>query len=142
MNAAPLTRETPTISKDEYGATLFSAYGHEVSVENNRKLVRINAPSFYTDPHFLAWLNNPEAHAATWHTRGAAPSESSDVFIHHGGAHWTPDGELNADGSDYYLSGKNQLGLPEPIVAAITEAVTIATGNPDTECLVWISNLN
>src|SRR5690606_1690435 len=96
-------------------------------------------PSFYRDPDFLRWLNSAESRAATWHWRGSEPAEDSDAFIHYGGAEWK-GGKFYAESSDYPGSPE-RLGIPEPIMALIAEAVRAATGSAETEALVWISNL-
>lgn len=40
----------------------------------------INAPEFFEDEAFVAWLNNPEITKFTYHKQGA-PSEWSDVVV-------------------------------------------------------------
>ncbi|MDD5191478.1 MAG: hypothetical protein PHE50_10655 [Dehalococcoidales bacterium] len=51
----------------------------------------INAPEFFLDPGFVAWLNNGEA-KITMH-QGGEPGEYSDVVV-------LVDPSLNGEGSD------------------------------------------
>jgi hypothetical protein len=81
-------------------------------------LVRINAPEFYRDPQFVAWLNDLQRQQATWHRKGEQPGEFSDLFF-------TVD---PPDGSDS--------DMPEHLWRQILAAV----GQAD-ECVVWLSNL-
>lgn len=81
-------------------------------------LVRINAPEFYRDPDFVAWLNDPDRQQATWHRKGEPPGPYSDLFF-------TVD---PPDGSDS--------DMPEPIWQRILAALP-----PDKECVIWLSNL-
>lgn len=89
-------------------------------------LVRINAPEWYEDPEWLAWLNDPRT--ATWHIPGEEPGECSDVMFTYGGP---------ADGSDY--GGENC--IPDHIWDQIVELVEEHTGSRHSYCLVWVSNL-
>ena len=41
----------------------------------------VNAPEWFRRDDFLAWLNNPEHHTATWHQAGEPPHDYSDVFV-------------------------------------------------------------
>lgn len=82
--------------------------------------LRINAPEWYDREDFAAWLN--EEGRATWHKRGKAPGEYSDVFV-------TFD---HCEGSDYDAS------MPEDIWRAIAAAAK-ACGVEDG--IVWISNV-
>lgn len=85
-------------------------------------IVRINAPEFYRDPEFLAWLNNPVTNVATWHQQGDTPGEYSDLFF-------TYD---NGDGCN--------TDMPAHIWEQICEAVDpLRCYNG--ECLIWLSNL-
>jgi hypothetical protein len=83
---------------------------------NYLRLIRINAPEFYRDAAFLAWLNDPNRDQATWHRKGQAPSAYSDVFF-------TVD---PPDGSDS--------DMPEHIWAQILATVG------GQQCVVWLSN--
>lgn len=65
----------------------------------------INAPQFFKDPAFRAWLNSGEP-KFTWH-KGGLPSEWSDVVI-------LVDPSLNGEGSDS--------DMPEAIWDAIMTA--------------------
>lgn len=84
--------------------------------------LRINAPEWYARADFMAWLNDPEGHRATWHERGQAAGEYSDVFV-------TFD---HCEGSDFDAS------MPEDIVQAI-RAAAADCGVEDG--IVWISNV-
>lgn len=143
MTEPALQREEPIITKadgyfrDEY----IEAYGHTILLDRSgRPLVRIDAPSFYQDPEFVRWLQSEEYGPATWHKpRSAPPDEGNDVFIYYGGADWDQD-RFSAESSDY-PGTESTPGIPEPIFAAIAEAVKRATGSYGTECIVWIANL-
>ena len=52
----------------------------------------INAPEFFKDEAFVAWLNNSETVVFTWH-RGGAPGPWSDVIV-------LVDPSFNGEGSD------------------------------------------
>jgi hypothetical protein len=46
--------------------------------------LKINAPEFFRDVRFLAWLNNTipgQTRPTTWHEPGSEAGEYSDVFI-------------------------------------------------------------
>lgn len=43
--------------------------------------VVLNVPQWFAEPDFAAWLNSDETNAFTWHQRGEAPGEYSDVVI-------------------------------------------------------------
>ena len=87
--------------------------------------LRINAPAWYERADFREWLNHA-AHLATWHTRGEAPSEYSDVFV-------TIDGD---EGSD--ANGVPPNAIPDDIWA---EIVAAAKRLHIKEGIVWISNV-
>ena len=53
--------------------------------------LRLNAPEFFADAEFVAWLNNGQ-HKFTWHTEGS-PDEWSDVIV-------LVDPGLTGEGSD------------------------------------------
>ena len=42
--------------------------------------LKINAPEWFDREDFMAWLNAPERHTATWHCKGEEPNEYSDIF--------------------------------------------------------------
>ena len=44
-------------------------------------LVTLNVPEFFNDEGFLAWLNDPDNRAFTWHQKGQPASEWSDVIV-------------------------------------------------------------
>lgn len=52
-----------------------------------------NAPQFFADPAFQAWLNNPDNCVMTWHKKGQVVGEFSDVVVH-------VDPSLNGEGTD------------------------------------------
>lgn len=54
--------------------------------------ITINAPQFFANPAFVAWLNS-DAHAMTWHVKGQDPSEWSDVVVF-------VEPSFNGEGSD------------------------------------------
>ena len=90
-------------------------------------VVRINAPEWYQDPQWVAWMNS--ADSATWHHPGEPANEMSDVFFTYDGA---------SDGSDY-TGGDTH--IPEHIWRQVVELVEQATGSRGSYCLVWVSNL-
>lgn len=136
----PIKRETPIISNESRARQTLQAYGHTIGISKKAMpLVEINAPSFFKDPDFLKLLNDPQQQVATWHSRDTEPGDCSDVFIYHSQAYWH-DNELCAYGTHYDYGANG--GLPEHIIAVIAEAVQHATGSMNTECLIWITNLN
>lgn len=83
----------------------------EVSVGQS---LRMNAPEFFKDPEFIAWLNNGDR-KFTWHP-GGAPSDHSDVIV-------LVDPSLNGEGSDS--------DMPEHIWEQIVEACRKQFGEPE-----------
>ncbi len=137
-----LEREQPAINRGEGirgDVTTVSAYGHEAEITRGHLLVRLNASSFFQDEGFLRWLNSDTDGPATWHKRGDAAEEYSDVFIHYGGASWDTERGFTAEGSDY-PNLENRPGIPDHIYALIADAVAEATGSMQKTALVWISN--
>jgi hypothetical protein len=53
----------------------------------------INAPEWYQESDFNSWLNSNDEPLMTWHERGNAPSEWSDVIVF-------VDPSLSGEGSD------------------------------------------
>lgn len=53
----------------------------------------INAPEWFKESEFLSWLNDPNMHFMTWHTKGQPVDECSDVIVF-------VDPSLSGDGSD------------------------------------------
>lgn len=87
---------------------------------NYGELIRINAPEFYKDQKFLDWLNRKDRYQATWHVKGMAVGEFSDLFFQYD----------NGEGSDS--------DMPEHIWEQLTSELKklgVTWG------LVWISNL-
>lgn len=66
----------------------------------------LNVPEFFTEPAFLAWLNNGKP-KFTWHTQQSVPDEYSDVIV-------CVDPGLTGEGSDS--------DMPEPQWNFIVEA--------------------
>ena len=92
--------------------------------------IRVNAPEFYKDPAFLEWLNDPETQVFTWHKKGDAPNEYSDIMV-----------GVDTDGYDGTDSD-----MPEHIWLKIVEAVDESKAIRHTNTIedhVWvhISNL-
>lgn len=122
--------------------TTINGFGHAIrSLHAGTPLVTINAASFYRDPAFIAWLEHPTRRPATWH-RAGTPGDYSDVFTYYGGARWLEQ-EFVAEGSDYPAGDDPaaEPGFSDQQYALIAAAVEAATGSSDTECLVWIRNL-
>lgn len=69
----------------------------------------INAPQFFQDPEFRAWLNNSDA-KFTWH-RGGVPGDWSDVVV-------LVDPGLGGEGADS--------DMPEHIWTQIVDACKAA----------------
>lgn len=76
------------------------------------KSLTVNAPQFFSDPAFVAWLNNDEP-KFTWHKKGTAPGEYSDVVV-------MVDPGLNGEGSDS--------DMPEHIWDQIVDACKVHFG--------------
>jgi len=89
---------------------------------NYAPLLRLNAPEFYQDPAFVAWLDDPAETQATWHRKGFPPNEYSDMFFT-----WDSGEGSNSD-------------MPEHIWDKICDIVTEQYG-PSGFCIVWLSNL-
>lgn len=88
----------------------------------------INAPEFFEDPAFMAWLNNGES-KVTGHIKGnAVADEYSDVVV-------SVDPGLNGEGSDS--------DMPEYIWNKIVDACREHLGTSSGEChyLVRLTNL-
>lgn len=41
----------------------------------------LNVPEWFADPEFLEWLNNDQTRVFTWHEKGSAPTDFSDVIV-------------------------------------------------------------
>ena len=50
--------------------------------KNNIPCVRRNMPEWFSDPSFLAVLNDSHSRVMTWHKKGFPPSEFSDVMLY------------------------------------------------------------
>lgn len=90
--------------------------------------LRINAPEFFADADFVAWLNNglPKL---TWHQRGEAPSEYSDVVV-------LVDPSFSGEGSDSDMPQHIWLKVVEACqanfgtaAAGLTESITVRLTN-------------
>jgi len=66
----------------------------------------INVPEWFEDQGFQEWLNDPENPIFTWHRKGSAVSDWSDVVV-------CVDPSLNGEGSES--------NLPEHIWGQIVE---------------------
>jgi|AntRauTorcE11898_2_1112593.scaffolds.fasta_scaffold07709_4 hypothetical protein len=53
----------------------------------------VNVPEWFQDQGFQEWLNNPDNPVFTWHKKGTAVSEWSDVVV-------CVDPSLNGEGSE------------------------------------------
>ena len=98
-----------------------------MKIEESKSLV-INAPQFFQDRRFISWLNNGDT-KFTWHTRGEAPHENSDVVV-------TVDPSLNGEGSDS--------DMPEHIWTQIVEACKVQFGalpRGENHIMVRLTNL-
>lgn len=90
----------------------------------------MDAPEFFKDEAFVAWLNNPKALKFTYH-QGGQPSKWSDVVV-------LVDPSLTGEGSD---SGEMPDHIWDQIVAECKKrkhALPLATGN---HILVWLKNV-
>lgn len=72
----------------------------------------INAPQFFDDPDFIAWLNSDEP-KFTWHKKGGEPDDYSDVVV-------LVDPSLNGEGTDS--------DMPEYIWTQIVEVCKVQFG--------------
>lgn len=89
----------------------------------------INAPEFFADPDFMAWLNN-ENMKFTWHTRGKPAHDFSDVVV-------AVDPSLTGEGTDS--------DMPEHIWVQIVQACKDHVGpqsSPQCHILVRLTNLD
>ena len=93
---------------------------------NYMPVVRINAPEFYRNKQWVAWLRSK--HPATWHGKAKRPHEYSDVFFTF----------CDGDGSDAPTGPKGMPCIPKSIWKKITTAIE---AQDISECLVWVSNL-
>lgn len=97
-------------------------------IELTKALV-INAPGFFEDPAFIAWLNSSST-KFTWHIKGnLVADEYSDVVV-------SVDPSLTGEGSDS--------DMPDYIWQQIIEACKqhIGAGSCDSHILVRITNLS
>ena len=91
------------------------------------KVLRLNAPDWYKREDFMKWLDGPSS--ATWHRKGSPPGEMSDAFFTHD----------QREGSDTPCEDPN-MGLPEDVWEEVCRLAEDVFGS-DSECLVWVSNL-
>lgn len=96
--------------------------------QSGYRLVRVNAPGVFSAPGFKEFLECPGV--ATWHVKGQAPGEFSDVFL-------TLDGE--GDGSNSPLGAYGSDTVPPAVWAELLSAVRSVV--PRGACLVWLTNL-
>jgi hypothetical protein len=90
--------------------------------------ITINAPQFFADPEFLAWLNSDEP-KFTWHKKGAEPNDYSDVVV-------LVDPSLNGEGTDS--------DMPEYIWTQLVEVCKVQFGalpRGENHIMVRITNL-
>ncbi len=45
------------------------------------KGLTINVPHWFSDPEFMAWLNDPDTVVYSWHCKGDAPHDYSDTVV-------------------------------------------------------------
>jgi hypothetical protein len=67
----------------------------------------INAPEFFADKDFMAWLNDPDTVVMTWHCKGQPATDWSDTVV-------LVDPMLKGEGADS--------DMPPKIWAAIVKA--------------------
>ena len=99
-----------------------------MDIQQARSLV-INAPEFFEDPVFMAWLNNGKC-KFTWHCKGnAVADEFSDVVV-------SVDPSLNGEG--------DSSDMPDYIWRQIIDVCRVHLGAHQGECnyLVRITNLD
>lgn len=91
------------------------------------KALTVNAPQFFQDPAFIAWLNNDEA-KFTWHRKGQEPNEWSDVVV-------LVDPSLTGAGADS--------DMPEHIWKQIVDACKVQFGALSrSECHIMVRLTN
>jgi len=56
-------------------------------------VLTINAPEWFENEEFLAWINTPETNTMTWHKKGEPTNEFSDICV------WV-EPSLNGEGTD------------------------------------------
>lgn len=44
-------------------------------------VLSMNVPEWFEHPDFMAWLNRDKNSLMTWHTKGEAPNEWSDIIV-------------------------------------------------------------
>ena len=87
----------------------------------------INAPEFFADPKFVAWLDNGKP-KFTWHRPGCLPGEYSDVIV-------SVDPGLSGEGADS--------DMPSHIWDQIVAECRKYPNNPqDPHILVRLTNLD
>lgn len=89
--------------------------------------ISMNVPSWFEDPEFMAWLNNPKTIVFTWHEKGTNASEWSDTIV-------CVDPSLSGEGSDS--------DMPDHFWKQIVDAVREATEPMDSvpHILVRLTN--
>lgn len=89
--------------------------------------IQINAPAYFDDPGFLKWLNDPQTNVMTWHKKGSAINDYSDVVV-------MVDPSLCGEGTDS--------DMPEAIWDAVVTYTRKFVGEGQTRHIpVWITNL-
>jgi hypothetical protein len=91
--------------------------------------LRLNAPEFYRDPAFVAWLNNGVP-KFSWH-KGGLPDEWSDVVV-------LVDPSLSGEGTDSDMPDH----IWEAIVNACRQAYGQAMGGVREHITVRLTNVS
>lgn len=89
----------------------------------------IDAPEFFADPEFVAWLNDRTTPVFTWHD-GGTPHSSSDVVV-------LVDPSLSGDGSGSDMPAH----LWDQIVAACAQRFRANSTENGDHIMVWLKNL-
>lgn len=100
----------------------------QAEVRSAMPLMRINAPAWYRNPEFVAWLRSEGV--ATWHVGRESPHGCSDAFF------TFHDGEGGTD----YPGDDDRPGIPKAIWEHLEFMVADEYGR-GAEVLVWVSNL-
>lgn len=110
-------------------------------MREGREVIRINAPEWFALDAFQAALDRctaPTATAklATFHRHGAAPTESSDVFVL-----FEARNEPMPDGTHQWIVESSDL-LAEPGLEPVYEGVVRLTSDLGlTKGLLWLTNV-
>jgi hypothetical protein len=100
-------------------------------------VLRINAPEWFALPAFVKMINRDKRSIATFHDRGALPSEYSDVFL----PFETFRAGIDAEGHDLWRGDGSDVFHSEDLMLIGEGIIRIARNAGVEHGVAWISNL-